>query len=161
MQFIMFYNKTMLMIFEEVMLVSIGLSKVDVDFFKFLQKFMSKILFEKQLIKWFLMILYLFIFNGFTVRDSLTVHFYSVWMILFSSSPTLLIVTTLNSESTEFGRFGFSFDSSFETFVEDSDVFYMVKNFPIFFWIWKIFNKFYDFCKYLKIMEFPLWIRTK
>ena len=54
-------------------------------------------------------------------------------MILFSSRPTLLIVTTLNSESTEFGRFGFSFDSSFETFVEDSDVFYMVKNFPIFF----------------------------
>ena len=44
-------------------------------------------------------------------------------MILFSSRPTLLIVTTLNSESTEFGRFGFSFDSSFETFVKDSDVF--------------------------------------
>jgi len=47
----MFYNKTMLMIFEEVMLVSIGLSKVDVDFFKFLQKFMSKILFELPIIK--------------------------------------------------------------------------------------------------------------
>ena len=54
-------------------------------------------------------------------------------MILFSSSPTLLIVTTLNSESTEFGRFGFSFDSSFETFVEDSDVFYGVKIFEKFF----------------------------
>ena len=32
-------------------------------------------------------------------------------------------MTTLNSESTEFGRFGFPFDSSFETFVKDSDVF--------------------------------------
>ena len=79
-------------------------------------------------------------------------------MILFSSSPTLLIVTTLNSESTEFGRFGFSFDSSFETFVKDSDVFLFgqkfLKNFP------RIFSKtFYK--NELKIMEFPLWIRTK
>ena len=46
MQFIMFYNKMMLMIFEEVMLDSTGLLKVDVDFFKFLLKFMSKILFN-------------------------------------------------------------------------------------------------------------------
>ena len=46
MQFIMFYNKMMLMIFEEVMLDSTGLLKVDVDFFKFQLKFMSKILFK-------------------------------------------------------------------------------------------------------------------
>ena len=46
MQFIMFYNKMMLMIFEEVMLDSIGLLKVDVDFSKFQLKFMSKILFK-------------------------------------------------------------------------------------------------------------------
>ena len=51
MQFIMFYNKMMLMIFEEVMLDSTGLLKVDVDFFKFLLKFMSKILFKLSLIK--------------------------------------------------------------------------------------------------------------
>ena len=79
-------------------------------------------------------------------------------MILFSSSPTLLIVTTLNSESTEFGRFGFSFDSSFETFFKDSDVFLFgqkfLKNF-------EKFLKFFDLKNYLKIMEFPLWIRTK
>ena len=46
MQFIMFYNKMMLMIFEEVMLDSTGLLKVDVDFSKFQLKFMSKILFK-------------------------------------------------------------------------------------------------------------------
>ena len=51
MQFIMFYNKMMLMIFEEVMLDSTGPLKVDVDFFKFLLKFMSKILFKLSLIK--------------------------------------------------------------------------------------------------------------
>ena len=51
MQFIMFYNKMMLMIFEEVMLDSIGPLKVDVDFFKFLLKFMLKILFKLSLIK--------------------------------------------------------------------------------------------------------------
>ena len=46
MQFIMFYNKMMLMIFEEVMLDSTGLLKVDADFSKFQLKFMSKILFK-------------------------------------------------------------------------------------------------------------------
>ena len=46
MQFIMFYNKMMLMIFEEVMLDSTGLLKVDVDFSKFQLKFMSKVLFK-------------------------------------------------------------------------------------------------------------------
>ena len=44
MQFIMFYNKMMLMIFEEVMLDSTGLLKVDADFSKFQPKCMSKIL---------------------------------------------------------------------------------------------------------------------
>ena len=51
MQFIMFYNKTMLTIFEEVMLDSTGPLKVDADFSKFLLKFMSKILFEFLIIK--------------------------------------------------------------------------------------------------------------
>ena len=60
-------------------------------------------------------------------------------------------MTTLNSESTEFGRFGFSFDSSFETFFKDSDVFLFGQKF---FTIFENFWKFFDSKKYLKIMEF-------
>ena len=57
-------------------------------------------------------------------------------------------MTTLNSESTEFGRFGFSFDSSFETFFKDSDVFLFGQKFL------KIFGNFLTQKNDLKIMEF-------
>ena len=169
MQFIMFYNKMMLMIFEEVMLDSTGLLKVDADFFKFLLKFMSKILFKLSLIKSNCVFIMIFIYfqRIYSETQCNCTFLQCVNDIIFVKADLA------DCDNTQFWvdrvwSFWFFIWFEFRNFCQGFRCVFIGQNFfeksskNIFFSnFWKIALWKFLLQNYLKIMEFPLWIRTK